>query len=285
MDEEHTGGAVAPRRGRGLRGLLAVLVVLALSLGAAVLVGPGLWQSGRPPVDRPPIVGPIPRPTDRPAPGAAAAPLGTPPAAPEGGGSHAFVAFQEDGTPPVAFDPCRQVHYVLRPDGAPPGGDEIVHAAFARLGEVTGLRFVHDGPSDEPLTRGRAVYQPERYGDRWAPVLVGWQTEEENPALDGDVVGEAASIPVSLGSGPRIYVTGAVSLDATELPDLLDDPDDVPVVRAIVLHELGHLVGLAHVDDDTQLMYPEAQREVADYAAGDLTGLARLGSGPCVPEL
>jgi hypothetical protein len=80
-------------------------------------------------------------------------------------------------------------------------------------------------------------------------------------------------------------VTGTVSLDATELPELLEDPDDVPVVRAIVLHELGHLVGLAHVDDDTQLMYPEAQRAVTDYADGDLTGLARLGAGPCVPEL
>jgi hypothetical protein len=32
-------------------------------------------------------------------------------------------------------------------------------------------------------------------------------------------------------------------------------------------------------------MYPEARREVTDFAAGDLTGLARLGSGPCVPEL
>jgi hypothetical protein len=266
-----------------------VLLVLALSLGAAVLVGPGAWPWAREQeqVDRPPIVGPIPRPTDRPGPGTASAPtpLGTPPAAPADGGSHAFVAFQADGTTPVAFDPCRQVHYVLRPDGAPPGGEEIVRAAFARLGEVTGLQFVDDGPTDEPMGRPRAVYQPERYGDRWVPVLVGWQTEEENPALAGDVVGEAASTPVSLGDGPRVLVTGTVSLDATELPELLEDPDDVPVVRAIVLHELGHLVGLAHVDDDTQLMYPEAQRAVTDYADGDLTGLARLGAGPCVPEL
>jgi len=295
MDIEHSGSGAAPpppvpprRRRRGLRGLLAVLLVLALSLGAAVLVGPGPWPWGRDePVDRPPIVGPIPRPTDRPAPGAAAAtaPLGTPPPPPADGGAYAFVTFQEDGTTPVAYDPCRQVHYVLRSEGAPDGGDEIVHAAFARLGEVTGLQFVPDGASDEPLARGRPVYQPERYGDRWAPVLVGWQTEEENPALAGDVVGEAASVPVSLGGGPRIYVTGTVSLDAPELSRLLDDPDDVPVVRGIVLHELGHLVGLGHVDDDTQLMYPEAQREVTDYADGDLTGLARLGGGPCVPEL
>jgi hypothetical protein len=44
-------------------------------------------------------------------------------------------------------------------------------------------------------------------------------------------------------------------------------------------------VGLAHVDDATQLMYPEARRQVSDFADGDLTGLAPLGSGPCVPQL
>ncbi len=52
-----------------------------------------------------------------------------------------------------------------------------------------------------------------------------------------------------------------------------------------MLHELGHLVGLDHVDDDSQLLHPETVPGVTDYAAGDLTGLSRLGQGPCVPEL
>ncbi len=52
-----------------------------------------------------------------------------------------------------------------------------------------------------------------------------------------------------------------------------------------MLHELAHLVGLDHVDDDSQLLHPETVRGVTDYAAGDLTGLSRLGQGPCVPEL
>jgi hypothetical protein len=32
-------------------------------------------------------------------------------------------------------------------------------------------------------------------------------------------------------------------------------------------------------------MYPEAQDAVTDFGAGDLTGLAQLGSGPCAPTL
>jgi predicted Zn-dependent protease len=69
------------------------------------------------------------------------------------------------------------------------------------------------------------------------------------------------------------------------MPEILSFRDGAATARAIILHEIGHLVGLAHVDDGQQLMYPEARREVPDFAAGDLTGLAVLGSGPCVPEL
>jgi len=285
------------RRGRGaLRALVVVALVVFLAVGCAVLVGPGPWPwvPQAPPAqtqeDLPggePEASAVPVPTDRPAPGneVARSPLGTPPPPPPEGGAHTFVAFQEDGVTPVAYDPCRPVHYVLRPDAAPPGGEQLVHEAFARLSEVTGLRFVHDGGTDEPATRDRELFQPARYGNRWAPVLVAWETEEQNPALAGEIVGEAGSVAVSLGDGPRVYLTGTVSLDAGTLPELLTRRDGPALVRSIVLHELGHLAGLGHVDDAGQLLYPKAREEVADYADGDRTGLSRLGSGPCEADL
>lgn len=224
---------------------------------------------------------------DRPTPGVGASPArrAVAPPAPVGGGTHAFLAVQDNGVTPVAYDPCRPVHYVLRPDSAPPGGEEIVHAAVARLGEATGLSFVHDGATDEPVGEDRALYQPERYGDRWAPVLVAWQSEAENAALAGDVVGQGGSVAVSLGDGPRVFVTGAVVLDAGQFPGILERSDGLATATAIVLHELAHVVGLGHVEDAEQLMYPETRAGVTDLAAGDLTGLARLGRGACVPQL
>jgi hypothetical protein len=246
-------------------------------------VAPGVAPVTAPAVTPPTLT----TPPDRPTAGreAARAPLGRPLPAPSEGGAHTFIASQPDGVTPVAYDPCRPVHYVIRPDNAPVGGEEAVHAAFARLSEVTGIRFLHDGGSDEPTTLDRPIFQPERYGDRWAPVLVAWESEEQNPALAGDTVGQAGSVAVSLGDGPRVFVTGTVSLDAGRMPEILGFRDGAETARAIVLHELGHLVGLGHVDDGQQLMYPQARREVPDFASGDLTGLAVLGAGPCVPQL
>jgi hypothetical protein len=48
----------------------------------------------------------------------------------------------------------------------------------------------------------------------------------------------------------------------------------------LVLHELGHVAGLDHVQDAGQLMYPSISAGAPDgYAAGDLNGLAQLGAG------
>ena len=47
----------------------------------------------------------------------------------------------------------------------------------------------------------------------------------------------------------------------------------------MILHELGHVMGLEHVDDPRQLMYPEIGTPDG-LAAGDLNGLYELGRPP-----
>ena len=186
---------------------------------------------------------------------------------------------------PVRWDPCRPVRYVVRPDGAPPGGADLLADAFRTLTAATGLSFVPDGTTDEPPSVDRAAYQPDRYGNRWAPVLVAWQRAAENPALAADVAGQAGPTSLRLGARPEVYVSGVVELDADQLRALLATPEGRPVAREIVLHELGHLVGLGHVDDPDQVMSPKASVTGREYASGDLTGLAELGRGPCAPWL
>ncbi len=239
------------------RGRAAVLAAALVALAGGAGLLPGLAVADGPP----------PMPAD-----ARTTPLGAPLPPPDGSGGHAFL-IDDDG--PVRFDPCRPVHWVLRPDGAPADGPRLVRRAFAELSLRTGLQFVEDGTTDEAPRADRPSVQRDRYGDRWAPVLVAWSSGSVDPGLAGRVAAYAG--PTAAEDGGPHLVTGQVVLDRDDL--VQSDGRLAVFAWYALLHELGHLVGLAHVEDPGQLMHPQGR--IAAYGAGDLRGLAAAGSGPC----
>ncbi|WP_286166846.1 peptidase [Arthrobacter sp. AQ5-05] len=214
---------------------------------------------------------------------AAAAPLGTPPAG-TGSGSFRLQESPDPGQDFVAYDPCRPIRYVIRTQDSPPGGEDLIHQAVAEISAATGLRFVYDGSTTEAPTEQRKKYQPERYGKRWAPVLIAWSTPEETPDLAGDVGGLGGSDYAHIPGHPVVYVAGQVMLDAPDMSRFLAYPGGATLVRAVIMHELSHVVGLAHVEDPSQLMYGDGNN-LTTLADGDRAGLALLGTGACVPQL
>ena len=210
-------------------------------------------------------------------------PLGVPRAAPAVPGPYAFLARQRSGDP-IAYDPCRTIPYVVNTRTAPSAAKSLVADAIEHMHDVTGLNFVSEGVTDEHVSGMRAPFQPDRYGDRWAPVLITWSDETEFPELAGDVAGLGGSTPLFNGLGPAVYVSGIVVLDGPQIDDIIHSSYTGKLqARAIVVHELGHLVGLDHVDDPSQLM--NGTGGTVDLQSGDLAGLAQLGAGPCVPRL
>ncbi|MEV7457686.1 peptidase [Pseudarthrobacter oxydans] len=214
---------------------------------------------------------------------AASSPLGVPPATT---GSTAFVLQEspDPGQPFVAYDPCRPVHYVVRPDLAPPGTEQLIRESIAAVSTATGLQFVYDGLTSEAPSVDREAYQPDRYGKKWAPILIAWSTPGEAPELEGRVAGTGGSSSIQVPGEPYVYVSGQVLLDAPGLTETLAYPEGPALVRAVIMHELAHVVGLDHVNDRTQLMYEENSGQL-DFAAGDRAGLAVLGTGECVPRI
>lgn len=187
------------------------------------------------------------------------------------------------GGEPVRWDPCRPIRLVVAGAGTVPAADVLLAEAVDVVSRATGLVFEVDGPTDEvPAARRRPIL--DRYGDRWAPVLVAWTDPEHVPRLAGAVAGLGGPQEVTAPDGTKVYVTGTVSMDAPTALRVLARPDGHAEVRAILIHELAHLVGLDHVDDPSQLMYESAGVRVV-LGPGDRAGLARLGNGPCVPDL
>jgi hypothetical protein len=267
------------RRLHRARPLIGLLVLVALAVAIVQLRPDSGSDSGS--SGSPQAAGLAPPPaTDE-----AARPLGAPPPTPAGAGGYEFLVHQpSDPKVPVAFDPCRPVHYVVNPAGEPADGQQLVAQAVARVAQATGLRFVADGTTTETPDKQRAPYQPERYDDsRWAPVLIAWSDAASFPSLAGYIAGVGAPTTWSTASRRLAFVSGLVVLDREQL-DAAQLPDR-GLAEAIILHELGHLVGLDHTADPAQVMYSEAQFNVRDYGSGDLRGLAQLGRQACVPEL
>ncbi len=213
----------------------------------------------------------------------AGAPLGRPQALAARSGSWAVEATGRDGEP-ARWDPCRPVHYVVNPSGMPPGGEEVLAAAVERVERATGLRFVFDGTTDE-RERGTS-YDVRRWGDRWAPALLRWDLSPEGTDGSGpgaDVLGRGGPVVARTSSGRAVVVSGTAGL-TTSATRGFEDPGVRRRAEAVWLHELGHLVGLAHVEDPGQVVNA-AFAGVLDHGAGDLTGLAALGTGPCLDEV
>jgi hypothetical protein len=225
--------------------------------------------------------------TDHPSPSReeASHPLGSPSAVPSGSGQFEVIAHQrKQPSTPIAFDPCRPIHYVINSDGAPNDGLALVQDGVARVQTATGLHFIYDGTTTERPDKDRVPYQPKRYDtERWAPVLIAWSNEQSFPGLAGYVAGLGSSQPIASQNGEWMYATGQVVLDREQLSET--GAPDRGAARAIILHELGHLVGLDHTSDRGQIMFSESQFNVRDYADGDLRGLALLGRQACFPGL
>jgi hypothetical protein len=198
--------------------------------------------------------------------------------------SFRFKSVQPGSTAPVTWSPCRPIHYVVRPDNTPPGGEQAVARAVAAVSHASGLRFVFDGPASEALVQDRPPYQPDVYGDRWAPVLIAWATVDEVPDFGVDIAGEASTQKIRRPGGQFAYVTGVLYLDAAKAIQMRQHGNP-GIVQAVIEHELGHLVGLAHVNDPQQVMFPRASGVVLEYGTGDRTGLAVLGRGGCTPDI
>ncbi|MBW3621485.1 MAG: matrixin family metalloprotease [Actinobacteria bacterium] len=190
-------------------------------------------------------------------------------------------ARNEDGTP-VRWNPCEPIEWVFNPASAPPGVRVDLDRAFGEIAAATGLRFRFAGETDELPERERSPYQPERYGDDgWAPILVAWTApgDTDVPLTSTD---RGVSVPVAVGDGTvDTFVSGQVVFNP-QRPLQAGFDDRRTSWGATILHELGHTVGLDHVDDPSQLMYTFPGQGPVRLGVGDRRGLAELGSGGCL---
>ena len=172
------------------------------------------------------------------------------------------------------WDSCRAVRWTFNDDRAPRHGLRQVKAAVRRVHAATGLEFDYRGKTEETVNP---------YGDHvaGAAVAIGWRPARAFRRHVGS--------PQVVGLAGQRYLTGYRDADGAvhktkQAGVMLNAAHRLgggfgrgTTWGEVVVHELGHVVGLDHADSRKQVMYYSTTPYNADLGAGDLTGMRQLG--------
>lgn len=179
----------------------------------------------------------------------------------------------------AAWSSCAPVPVVINPANAPKGAVNDMKVALDQMKSATGLDIQYLGTTDA-ATKEAWGYSSQPGFDGWPPVLVSWARPGEpgTQGLDGTAA-FAEPFWRTNADGVDVMVSGRIVFNRDEdgiyTPGFGSEGSRV----ALQMHELGHTLGLAHVDDEEQLMNPIIYAR--DLGAGDLAGLKKL-SGNCL---
>jgi hypothetical protein len=175
------------------------------------------------------------------------------------------------------LDPCTTVNYRMSPVGAGSGATADVKAAFALATQATGIRF-------RQVSQSASTPTSDRDFPAGTDIIVTWDTSE---ATGGAMAPDTLSYSRVFGTraahdaqGPvrRVVHAGIVLNNGFNGVMAEPKPAQTRMRVRVLMHEIGAVLGLGPVTSRNQRMLEDVYDvDVAEWGAGDLTGLSRVG--------
>jgi hypothetical protein len=187
-------------------------------------------------------------------------------------------------------------HQVIRykvNTGGNPAHVRMTKHAIATLSRATGLSFHFAGTTHYTphalVINGVSVFQAlQQHLRTGVDFVVAWARQGVGHDASNLLVGDEAGVgTITWASSPRlsllpsqVRILSAAVVIKKGAGGLRPGFGAGGTEGTLLLHELGHAVGMRHSKDPTQVMYPViGYSSPASYAAGDRNGLAREGAG------
>jgi len=190
----------------------------------------------------------------------------------DGGAPFAFESFGSGSNQPTRWPACTSIRYLTNLRHAPPSAGPVLDESLATVHALTGLNFVDVGS-----TSATDFTNYDSTSGDLPPVVFAWLDPSQ---LLGQTQVNAVTQPYIADLSAQFYGGGVVLFNDAENADFARHR---AFAHNLVLHEVGHLVGLANVNDPNEVMNESLGPDttISGYGSGDRDGLLALYPRSC----
>lgn len=266
-------GRVATGAGRGHRGWAPAIIAALVVVAVQTSLHQGLDEA-------------------RPGAGESGASVPAPDIAPsaEAGSGARFLSGDADPSTAARWSRCSAIRWAIDPMNIDASGvDERAElqrwtSVVESLAAATGYRFTR-----VPVQRGSAGHRPGVLpAIAGIDIVVTYESADDPGGYRRPTLAKSRRVAeswlswVEAGTGAKLATNGSVIMDYRDLATATASGEYAPDDRvALMAHEFGHVMGLAHDDDEQAAMFDEWLAGKGGLTAGDIAGLNELAGEPC----